>query len=99
MLNMIKARTPLLAIILSLLAIGYTFAANQVVVVPLGEAETPSGMVAAFNSTECPAGWQKYTNAQGRFVVGLNDGGTPGYVRGEALGGGIFHRHVCLRAN
>ena len=31
----IKSRTPLLAIILSLLAVGYTFAANKVVVVPL----------------------------------------------------------------
>ena len=30
-----KARTPILAIILSLLAMGYTFAANRVVVVPM----------------------------------------------------------------
>ena len=92
----LKARTPILAIILSLLAIGYTFAANKVVVVPMGGADIPSGAVVAFNSKTCPAGWQKYINLQGRFVVGLNDGGTLGGYRGIALvnNGSISHNHL-----
>jgi len=36
MVNSIKARTPILALILFLFAMGYTFAANKVVVIPLG---------------------------------------------------------------
>lgn len=42
MANYLKARTPILAIILSLLAVGYAFAANKVVVIPM-VADAPSG--------------------------------------------------------
>ena len=84
MINSIKARTPILVLILFALAVGYTFAA-KVVVVPLGGDSMPSGMVSSFNKKSCPAGWKKYVNAQGRFVVGLNDGGNLGYQHG------VFH--------
>jgi hypothetical protein len=36
MINSVKARTPILALILFVFAVGYTFAANKVVVIPLG---------------------------------------------------------------
>lgn len=45
MINLIKARTPILAIILSLLAVGYTFAANRVVVVPMAADEAQWALV------------------------------------------------------
>ena len=95
MINSIKARTPLLALILFVFAIGYTFAA-KVVVVPLGGDSMPSGMVSSFNKKACPAGWKKYTKAQGRFVIGLNDGGTLGSRIGGAIknNGYADHDHV-----
>ena len=95
--NKFKAHAPILSIVLSLLAVGYSFAAN-VVVIPLA-ADNPSGMVSAFNSSECPAGWEKYTNAQGRFVVGLNDGGSIGYAWGAALSNRSYREHDHLWAS
>lgn len=94
MINSIKARTPILVLILFVFAVGYTVAA-KVVVIPLGGDSQPSGMVSAFSSMTCPTGWTKYTNAQGRFVVGLNDGGTLGYTRVTKMAdkGGISHAH------
>ena len=51
----------------------------------MGGDSMPSGMVSAFNSTNCPAGWKKYELAKGRFVIGLNDGGTLNGNRGGSL--------------
>lgn len=93
MLHKIKTRTPLLAFILFVFAIGYTVAANKVVVIPLGGDSMPSGMVSTFNSTTCPTGWTKYTKAQGRFVVGLNDGGNIGLMNGLAQENAEFRFH------
>lgn len=81
MINSVKARTPILALILFVFAVGYTFAA-KVVVVPLGGDSQPAGMVSAFNSETCPTGWTEFTNARGRFVVGINSGGTLGGTAG-----------------
>lgn len=36
MINSVKARTPIMALILFVFAVGYTFAANKVVVIPMG---------------------------------------------------------------
>jgi len=51
--------------------------------------------VSAFNSEACPTGWQKFTQAQGRFVIGFNDGGFLRATRGAAYGdvGEAFHKH------
>ena len=84
MLNKIRTSTPILALILFALAVGYTFAA-KVVVVPLGGDSMPSGMVSSFNKKACPAGWKKYANARGRVVVGLQIGGTLGGLNGVPL--------------
>ena len=87
MLNKIKTRTPILALILFVFAVGYTVAA-KVVVIPLGADAAPvlpSGMVSSFNSETCPTGWAKFTQAQGRFVIGLNDGGNIGLTQGAKL--------------
>ena len=48
----------------------------------------PSGMVAFFASTTCPAGWSPATDVEGRVVVGLADGGTLGQTVGSALAAG-----------
>jgi hypothetical protein len=100
MINSVKARTPILALILFAFAIGYSFA-DRVVVIPLGAdapaaVELPVGMVSAFSSETCPAGWQIYANAQGRFVVGLNSGGNLGLTKGDAIGNleDVKHGHI-----
>ena len=48
MLNKIKTRTPTLALILFVFAVGYTFAANKVVVIPLG-ADAALDTVSSYN--------------------------------------------------
>jgi hypothetical protein len=94
MIKSIKTRTPILALILFVFAVGYTVAA-KVVVVPLGGDSQPSGMVSSFNSETCPTGWVKYQLATGRVVVGLNDSGFLGITRGTALkdNGSESHSH------
>jgi hypothetical protein len=34
----------------------------------------PTGMIMAFASTSCPAGWTEYTAARGRFLRGIDNG-------------------------
>jgi hypothetical protein len=46
----------------------------------------PSGAVAFFEAAACPAGWTAYESARGRYLVGLNAGGTVGAPVGTALG-------------
>jgi len=43
-----------------------------------------SGMIAPF-AAACPTGWTEYTAAQGRYVVGVPDGGTVAGTAGTAL--------------
>jgi hypothetical protein len=45
----------------------------------------PSGAVAYFETAACPAGWTAYEGARGRYIVGLNAGGTLGAPVGTAL--------------
>jgi hypothetical protein len=44
-----------------------------------------SGAVAFFDLPQCPAGWSEFTQARGRFIVGLNPSGTSGATVGTAL--------------
>ena len=44
-----------------------------------------TGAVLAFNLASCPTGWAELEAARGRYVVGLNDGGTLGGLGGDAL--------------
>lgn len=45
----------------------------------------PAGVTMYFNGTSCPVGWSEYTTARGRYVVGLNVGGTLGGIVGTEL--------------
>jgi hypothetical protein len=45
----------------------------------------PAGAVGFFDLGTCPAGWTAYDNARGRYVVGMNSGGTLGSTVGTAL--------------
>jgi len=45
----------------------------------------PSGAVMFFDLGSCPAGWTAYNNARGRYLVGMNTGGTLGVTVGTAL--------------
>jgi hypothetical protein len=36
----------------------------------------PSGLIAAFASASCPAGWSEYTAARGRFLRGIDSSGS-----------------------
>ncbi len=55
----------------------------------------PSGLIAAFASTSCPAGWSEYTAARGRFLRGIDNGAgndpdgtrTPGATQADAQKG------------
>jgi hypothetical protein len=44
-----------------------------------------AGMVSFFNLGACPSGWSELTTAEGRYLVGLNPGGTLAATRGTAL--------------
>lgn len=59
-------------------------------------AALPSGAVVAFNSESCPAGWNEYAPAYGRFIRGIDKGGNkgngdpdgqrrPGSLQGDAI--------------
>jgi hypothetical protein len=58
-----------------------------------GGVGVPTGTIAAFESTSCPAGWVEYTPARGRFLRGIDNGagndpsGTrvPGNAQTDAL--------------
>ena len=58
----------------------------------------PQGAVMFFNLSSCPSGWSVSTNAKGRYLVGLNDGGSLGATVGDKLSNGENratgeHRH------
>lgn len=40
----------------------------------LGGSGVPTGTIAAFAATTCPAGWTEYTAARGRFLRGIDNG-------------------------
>src|SRR3989344_434292 len=44
-----------------------------------------SGAVMFFNLSSCPSGWTEFTDARGRYLVGLPSGGTLGDTTGTAL--------------
>jgi len=45
----------------------------------------PSGMIAFFAASTCPAGWTEFTELQGRFLVGTPAGGSSGGSIGTAM--------------
>ncbi|QQG45649.1 MAG: hypothetical protein HYW89_01890 [Candidatus Sungiibacteriota bacterium] len=45
----------------------------------------PAGAVLYFNLTSCPGGWSELTAARGRYIVGLQQGGSLGTTVGTAL--------------
>jgi hypothetical protein len=49
------------------------------------DAIAPAGAVMFFATATCPAGWTEYAPAQGRYVVGLQPGGTLEKTDGTAL--------------
>jgi hypothetical protein len=50
-----------------------------------GTSETPSGAITFYDRGSCPAGWSPYNNARGRYLVGVNDGGTLSALVGVPL--------------
>jgi hypothetical protein len=48
-------------------------------------ATLPVGTVSYFNLTTCPAGWTDFTNGRGRYIVGMNPGGSLNVQVGTAL--------------
>jgi len=49
MINSVKARTPILVLILFVFAVGYTFAANKVVIIPMAGDSTDPAIIQALN--------------------------------------------------
>lgn len=82
-----KARTPVLVAILLMMGVGYAVAQNRVLVLPLGGGggEMPSGMVSAFNTQDCPAGWERYANLNGRTIVGATRLENIGYTQARSI--------------
>jgi len=81
---------------------GYTLTATSSLGIFGGGSDTgnvPAGTIAAFASTECPAGWAEYEPARGRFLRGIDNGagidpdGTraPGDLQDDAFQG---HAHA-----
>ncbi|MEM7069933.1 MAG: hypothetical protein AAF478_13725 [Pseudomonadota bacterium] len=80
MIQAVKARTSVLAIFLALLSIGYTFAQNKVVVVPLGGDEAVQGYEAITSSVTAVV------------AVGSSQTHTANCPTGKkVLGGGAFN--------
>lgn len=52
------------------------------------DAFVPAGAIVYFNLSSCPAGWTNFVNGQGRYIVGLNPGGTLALQVGTALANG-----------
>jgi hypothetical protein len=52
---------------------------------PGQDATAPTGAVMFFDLPSCPAGWSEFTEARGRYVVGLPEGGTLKGTSGTAL--------------
>jgi hypothetical protein len=52
---------------------------------PGRDATAPAGAVMFFDLADCPAGWSEFTDARGRYVVGLPEGGTLRGTSGTAL--------------
>jgi hypothetical protein len=50
------------------------------------KAIVPAGTVIFFNGAACPTGYAEHTAARGRYLVGLQPGGTLGGTAGAALG-------------
>ena len=50
-----------------------------------GDGAVPSGAVMHFDLSSCPSGWSELTSARGRYLIGLNSGGTLGATVGTAL--------------
>ncbi len=53
-----------------------------------GETTVPSGAVVPFSTSVCPSGWTRFSPADGRYVVGLNNGGRLGLQIGDNLSEG-----------
>jgi hypothetical protein len=51
-----------------------------------GASGVPSGAIAFYAQSQCPAGWSPYEPARGRYVVGLGGGGTVEGAVGTPLG-------------
>jgi hypothetical protein len=45
----------------------------------------PSGAVMFFDLASCPDGWTELTDARGRYIIGLQQGGTLKGTQGTAL--------------
>jgi hypothetical protein len=52
---------------------------------PGRDATAPAGAVTFFDLPDCPAGWTEFTEARGRYVVGLPEGGNLRGTSGTAL--------------
>jgi len=66
------------------------------VVRPAEAASTPvpKNAILYFNATACPAGWTVVTAARGRYIVGLQSGGSLAGVRGTAFTSDLESRPV-----
>ena len=54
----------------------------------VGGDSTPTGTIAYFDLTVCPAGWSEATNAKGRYIVGTQNSANKNLAVGQALGDG-----------
>jgi hypothetical protein len=61
--------------------------------------DIPSGLVAFFNSTQCPPGWEVATYAQGRLIVAVTQPEQGGQTVGKPLRDQEDRRHTHGYAN
>jgi hypothetical protein len=65
--------------------VGVSSFTTSITVNGVQNASVPAGMVSFFNLSACPTGWSSLVGAQGRYLVGLNPGGTLAGSVGTAL--------------
>jgi hypothetical protein len=54
----------------------------------------PTGTITFFDRLDCPSGWAPYATGDGRMLVPMSDGATPGNAVGTALASGEARSHA-----
>ena len=63
-------------------------------------AALPSGTIASFTLDTCPFGWSDFNAADGRFLLGVKPGETPGQIGGRAdIPKDGSHSHTALKVS
>ncbi len=75
----------LAGLLILIMALGFISISKNIRVKLIMAQSTPE-LIIDYDGTTCPSGYSEYTSARGRYIVGLNPGGTLAGTDGSALG-------------